>query len=83
MASDFEPICQGMVAAKNAHNHVLIWGRTLAGAETTEQEAREVCQRLIANKVSGVFFAPLEANPHKDDLKSRIVAMSFCEPRSW
>jgi len=70
----FEPICQGMVAAKNAHNHVLIWGKTLAGAETTGQEAREVCQRLIANKVSGVFFAPLEANPHKDDLNQAIVS---------
>jgi DNA-binding LacI/PurR family transcriptional regulator len=71
----FEPICQGMVAAKNAHNHVLIWGKTLASAETTEQEAREVCQRLIGNKVSGVFFAPLEACPDKDNLNQAIVSM--------
>ena len=71
----FEPICQGMVAAKNAHNHVLIWGRTLASTETTEQEARQVCLRLIANKVSGVFFAPLEVNPFKDDLNQAIVSM--------
>ena len=71
----FEPICQGMVAAKNAFNHVLIWGKTLVSAETREQEAREVCLRLIANKVSGVFFAPLEANPLKDDLNRTIVSM--------
>jgi GntR family transcriptional regulator of arabinose operon len=68
----FEPICQGMAAAQEDHNHVLIWGRSLAGSETTEAEAKDVCARLISNRVSGVFFAPLEANPQKDAINRTI-----------
>ena len=71
----FEPICQGMMASQSTSNHVLIWGKSLVGAETTEAEAREVCQRLISSRVSGVFFAPLEANPHKDEINSAITSM--------
>jgi GntR family transcriptional regulator, arabinose operon transcriptional repressor len=71
----FEPICQGMVAAQEVHNHVLIWGRSIAGSETTEAEAQEVCARLISNRVSGVFFAPLEANPRKDVINRTISTM--------
>jgi len=71
----FEPICQGMVAAQRDHNHVLIWGRSLAGAETTPAEAKDVCARLIANRVSGVFFAPVEATPLKDEVNRAIATM--------
>lgn len=70
----FEPICQGMVAAGNPHDHVLIWGKTLASTETTEAEAKDVCRRLITNKVSGVFFAPFEASACKDELNQAVVA---------
>jgi GntR family transcriptional regulator, arabinose operon transcriptional repressor len=71
----FEPICQGMAAAQEEHNHVLIWGRSLAGSETTEVDAKDVCARLISNRVSGVFFAPLEANPQKDAINRTIANM--------
>jgi DNA-binding LacI/PurR family transcriptional regulator len=71
----FEPICQGMAAAQEEHNHVLIWGRSLAGSETTEAEAIDVCARLISNRVSGVFFAPLEENPQKDAINRTISDM--------
>jgi DNA-binding LacI/PurR family transcriptional regulator len=71
----FEPICQGMTTAQSASSHVLIWGRSLAGAETTQAEARDVCRRLISHKVSGVFFAPLEANAHKDEINTAIASM--------
>src|SRR3954468_386333 len=71
----FEPICQGMVAAQEVHNHVLIWGRSLAGSETTEAEAQDVCARLISNRVSGVFFAPLESNARKDVINQTISNM--------
>ena len=37
----FEPICQGMVATQEEQNHVLIWGRSLAGSETTEDDAKD------------------------------------------
>src|SRR5437764_7105648 len=76
----FEPICQGMVAAQEVHNHVLIWGRSLAGSETTEAEAQTVCTRLISNRVSGVFFAPLEANARKDVI-NRIIATMLSDAK--
>ena len=71
----FEPICQGMMAAQSTSNRVLIWGKSLGSADTTEAEAKDVCQRLISSRVSGVFFAPLEANPNKDEINSAIAAM--------
>jgi GntR family transcriptional regulator of arabinose operon len=71
----FEPICHGMMAGDTDQNHVLIWGRSLAGSDTTEADAKEVCGRLIANRVSGVFFAPIEANAAKDRINQSIVAM--------
>jgi len=71
----FEPICQGMAAAQQAQNHVLLWGKSLAGPETTAAEAREVCSRLISSRVSGVFFAPLESNAQKDAINATITEM--------
>ncbi len=70
----FEPICQGMVAAQQAQNHVLVWGKTLAATEAIESEARDICQRLIASKVSGVFFAPLEASASQDAINQMITS---------
>ncbi len=71
----FEPICRGMAAAKSPHKYVLIWGKMLPGEEATDQEAMEVCRRLVSDGVSGVFFAPLEASPRKDELNAAITAM--------
>ncbi len=71
----FEPICQGMAAAQQAQNHVLLWGKSLPGSETTEADARDVCSRLIASRVAGVFFAPLESSPRKEELNSTIVGV--------
>jgi DNA-binding LacI/PurR family transcriptional regulator len=69
----FEPICQGMVEAQQSQNHVLVWGRSLAGSDTTVADAKEVCSRLIANKVSGVFFAPVEGTPIKNEINQAVV----------
>ena len=76
----FEPICQGMVAAQEEQNNVLIWGRSLAGSETTEEDAKAVCARLISQRVSGVFFAPIEANAQKDAI-NRIIATMLTEAK--
>ena len=70
----FEPICQGMVAAQRQHNHVLVWGPSIASSDVDVAKAKEVCARLIANRVSGVFFAPIEATPLKNEVNLAIVA---------
>jgi GntR family transcriptional regulator of arabinose operon len=71
----FEPICQGMVAAQQTRNHVLVWGKSLAGAGATESEVEDVCLRLIANRPSGVFFAPFESSAHQDQLNQFVTSM--------
>ena len=71
----FEPICQGMVEAQRDQNHVLVWGRSLAGSDTTVADAKEVCARLISNRVSGVFFAPVEGTPLKAEINQAVVTL--------
>lgn len=71
----FEPICQGMVAAEKDQHHVLIWARSLTSADSTVEDAREVCSRLIASQVSGIFFAPIEGTPLKQEINQTVVSM--------
>ena len=71
----FEPICQGMVAAQQNKSHVLVWGKSIVDHDPTDEEARDVCLRLIANKPSGVFFAPLEASAHQDQINQTLAGI--------
>jgi len=69
----FEPICQGMAQAEGASRHALLWGNTTHGAGTKEKQAEQLCECYIARRVSGVFFAPLELTPDKDEVNERIA----------
>lgn len=69
----FEPICRGMAEVQLSDQHVLLWGRLPADAQALETQARASCQQWIANKVSGVFFAPLELTGEKDTVNRRIA----------
>lgn len=74
----FEPICQGMMASPLARQHALLWGsssvaeRSANAASSREERAWHLCRQYIERKVSGVFFAPLELTPAKDELNQRI-----------
>jgi GntR family transcriptional regulator, arabinose operon transcriptional repressor len=68
----FEPICQGMMASPLAREHALIWGSVNGGA-SKEERAWDLCRQYIERRVSGVFFAPLELSPRKDDINRRIA----------
>jgi len=74
----FEPICQGMMASPLAGQHALLWGNTSgsAGPKTPERSKAEcawhLCRQYIERKVAGVFFAPLELSPDKDEMNLRI-----------
>jgi GntR family transcriptional regulator, arabinose operon transcriptional repressor len=67
----FEPICQGMAGAPQASQHGLLWGRT--DGATKEEQALSLCRQFIERRVSGVFFAPLELTPTKDETNQAIV----------
>src|SRR5271170_713388 len=62
----FEPICHGMMRSPLSSAHSLLWGHAMGPAEQQEEEAEHLCRHYIAQKVSGVFFAPLEFTPEKD-----------------
>ena len=69
----FEPICQGMARAGRAGNHSLMWGDTTQSTQDKEKQTRELCEYYIARKVSGIFFAPLELTPDKNEVNQWVV----------
>ena len=56
----FEPICQGIMRSPQAKSHSLIWGHSSQQNTSKEEVALALCRQFIEQKVSGVFFAPLE-----------------------
>ena len=69
----FEPICRGMAETQNGGHHVLLWGSSLGDEANIEKQASQACRQLIAKKVSGVFFAPLELTPQKDAINRGVA----------
>jgi len=70
----FEPICQGMAHAPQASSQYgLLWGRTESDGATKEEQAVSLCRQFIEQRVSGVFFVPLELTLAKDETNRAIV----------
>ncbi|PWU01440.1 MAG: GntR family transcriptional regulator [Terriglobia bacterium] len=69
----FEPICRGMVEAQHGSYHVLLWASSLGDEAKLEQQAAQACRQLVAKKVSGIFFAPLELTAQKDTINRSIA----------
>ena len=66
-------MCRGMAEAQHGGHHVLVWGSSLGDEANMEQQASQACRQLIAKKVSGVFFAPLEMTSQKDAINRGIA----------
>jgi GntR family transcriptional regulator, arabinose operon transcriptional repressor len=69
----FEPICQGMANFPAASKHSLLWANSVGEDQPKERVAEELCHKYIAQRVSGVFFAPLELTPIKDEVNRKIM----------
>jgi GntR family transcriptional regulator of arabinose operon len=75
----FEPICGAMARVAQRDGHSLLWGSALMahGQDVPADEkgalAWDLCQRFIRDQVGGVFFAPLELIPNKDEINRRIA----------
>jgi DNA-binding LacI/PurR family transcriptional regulator len=69
----FEPICKGMTGSPNADGHSLAWGHAANPNASKEEEALQLCQQYIAQRVSGVFFAPLEFGPQRDLINRNVL----------
>jgi len=70
----FEPICQGMMASPLSKPHSLLWGHAMGEADLQAEDAIRLCQQYINKKVAGVFFAPFEFLPCKDDANLAIAS---------
>jgi GntR family transcriptional regulator of arabinose operon len=72
----FEPICKGMVMTPGAAGHSLAWGSSGGSLETPankEDEAERLCEQYIEQKVSGVFFAPVEFGERRDHVNRKVL----------
>ena len=69
----FEPICKGMSDTPNSAGHSLAWGQSSMQRGGRGEEAEHLCQQYIEQKVSGVFFAPVEFSPRRDAINHRIL----------
>jgi len=69
----FEPICKGLARSSDGDAHSLSWGHSLAGTASKEEEAEHLCRQYIEQKISGVFFAPLEFSLRRDPVNQRIL----------
>jgi GntR family transcriptional regulator, arabinose operon transcriptional repressor len=70
----FEPICKGMANAPSAASHSLLWGNAPGQEQSKEQVTEQLCHQYIGRRVAGVFFAPLELTPAKDEVNRRVMA---------
>jgi len=68
----FEPICGRMAAWAEAVHCTLLWGGCEQEASGGES-VRQLALRYIQQHVDGVFFAPPEFIPDKQELNSRIL----------
>src|SRR4051794_34771836 len=69
----FELICQGIAEGRQNDSYSLVWGKTSHGLRSPELQAEQLCEHYIAKRVAGIFFAPLELTPAKDEVNSRIA----------
>ena len=69
----FEAICKGMMESQEAIRHSLLWGNSAPKENEKEEMAEQLCQHYISQKVSGVFFAPVEFSSGRFRANHKIV----------
>jgi GntR family transcriptional regulator of arabinose operon len=62
-----------MMASPLAREHALLWGSVSGDVASKEDRAWQLCRQYIDRRVAGVFFAPLELTPGKDEVNGRIA----------
>jgi DNA-binding LacI/PurR family transcriptional regulator len=72
----FEPICAEIAREMQGCNYTLLWGHSSADhSEEQNRAAMQLCQQYIDEKVSGVFFAPIELAPHMEETNNKIASL--------
>ena len=70
----FEPICNQLAKTVADDNYELNWGQIHSDeAQDRAEAAEKSCQRLIEQRVAGVFFQPLELAPGMKDANLNVI----------
>ena len=69
----FEPICRGMMRSPLARSHSLLWGHSFASDIDKGEQAKQLCRHYLEQNVDGVFFAPLEYFPGREEVNHAIL----------
>lgn len=72
----FELICGELAAVARAHDFSLLWGGSehpRTAADLSLGQARECCEQFIRLRVAGIFFAPFELIPGREDANREIA----------
>ena len=69
----FEPVCQGIAGAARTRPFALLWGNASPGPVDSDTQARHLCRQFLEQKVSGVFFAPVERSPGRSRTNTQIL----------
>ena len=70
----FEPICQGIAGAARTMPFGLLWGNASPGSADLDAQARHLCRQFLDQRVSGVFFAPVERSNARSRTNAAILA---------
>ena len=74
----FQLMCGEIASLARVHKYSVVWGgSTQPGldADLGLQHAEELCHQFIQQRVSGVFFAPFELVPGKEEANRRMAVM--------
>lgn len=72
----FELICGELASVARAKDFSLLWGGSehpRHDADLSLEQARQICDQFVANRVNGVFFAPFELIPRREEANREIA----------
>lgn len=71
----FELICGELSSLARAHDFTLLFGATGSGTppEPSAAQGLEMCSHFIQQRVQGVFFAPFEDLPDRENVNRRLT----------
>ena len=68
-----DPICNEITRFGQSQGLEVLWGDA-SNPVASAEDAEQLCQRYIRQKVSGVFFAPLESVEDRETINIRIAS---------
>lgn len=72
----FELICGHLASLARAGEYTVLWGGSIhprQDQDCSREHAQELCAQFIERRVTGVFFAPFELLPEKEEVNQEIV----------